>query len=167
MTSRSPERPLRRPGVRITAVETGVVMGVLAVAAGTFFEVRPPEAYGICMACHGRDLVNWTVNQAVGTSLLVAPAGVLFPLLTTVGALLGAFAAARRHGEWRWWMPDHPIKTFLYGVLVMNAALVAGGCSIRLLLRAGAGEPLGFFGFAGMAAGVALATRWLRWSASR
>jgi hypothetical protein len=48
--------------VRVTAVQMGIVAGVLAVGAGAFFDVRPPEAYGICMACHGRDLVNWTIN---------------------------------------------------------------------------------------------------------
>lgn len=151
----------------MTAVQTGVVAGVMAVAAGTFFEVRPPEAYGICMACHGRDLVNAAVNAVLGTELVVAPAAAVFPLLTTVGALLGAWAAARRHGEWRWWMPDHPVKTFMYGMLVMNCALVAGGCSIRLLLRTGAGESLGLLGFGGMVAGVVAGTGWLRWRASR
>ncbi len=153
--------------VRVTAIHTGVAAGLLAVAASTLFDVRPPDAYGICMACHGRDLVNWTINQATGSSLGLAPASVVFPLLTTIGALAGAFVAARRHGEWRWWLPDHPVKTFVYGLLVMNFALLAGGCSIRLLLRAGAGEALGLIGFGAMAAGVVLATTWLRWRASR
>jgi hypothetical protein len=49
----------------------------------------------------------------------------------------------------------------------MNCALLAGGCSIRLLLRTGAGEPLGIMGFGALAAGVALATVWLRWKATR
>ena len=159
--------PGRTGTVRVTAVTMGIVAGLLAVIAGAFFEVRPPEAYGVCMACHGRDLVNWTINEFAGTRLTVAPASLVFPLLTTVGVFLGALLGARTSGEFRWWSPDNSFKTFLYGVLVMNCALLAGGCSIRLLLRSAAGEALGMMGFVGMAAGVILGTFWLRWWATR
>ncbi len=165
--SRRTDEHRARTGLRITAVHMGVVAGVLAVAAETVFDIRPPAAYGVCMACHGRDLVNWTANAVAATELPVAPASLVYPLLTTVGAFLGALAAARRHGEFRWVTPDHPIKTFLYGVLVMNFALIAGGCAIRLTLRTAAGEPLGAAGFAAMATGIVLGTCWLRWRASR
>jgi hypothetical protein len=148
-------------------VTTGIVAGLLAVIAGAFFEVRPPEAYGVCMACHGRDLVNWTINEVAGTHLTVAPASLVFPLLTTIGVFLGALIGARTSGEFRWWSPDSSLKTFLYGILVMNFALLAGGCSIRLLLRTAAGEALGMMGFVGMVAGVILGTFWLRWRALR
>jgi hypothetical protein len=145
----------------------GIAAGVLAVAAGAFFEVRPPEAYGVCMACHGRDLVNWTINIVAGTHLTVAPASLVFPVLTTIGALLGAVLGATTSGEFRWWTPESSPKAFVYGVLVMNFALLAGGCSIRLLLRTAAGEALGMVGFGGMVAGVILGTFWLRWRATR
>lgn len=151
----------------MTAVHMGIVAGVLAVAAGAFFEVRPPEAYGVCMACHGRDLVNWTINVVAGTHLTVAPASLVFPLLTTVGVLLGALLGATTSGEFRWWTPESSLKAFVYGLLVMNLALLAGGCSIRLLLRTAAGEALGMVGFGGMVAGVVLGTFWLRWRATR
>jgi hypothetical protein len=153
--------------VRVTAVQTGVVAALLAVVVGGFFEVQPPQAYGICMACHGRDLVNWTVNVFAGTALTVAPASLVFPVLTTLGVLLGALAGATTSGEFRWWTPENPLKTFIFGVLVMNFALLAGGCSIRLLLRTASGEALGLVGFGGMAAGVVLGTLWLRWRATR
>jgi hypothetical protein len=156
-----------RTRVQVTATATGIVAALLAVIAGSMFEVRPPDAYGLCMACHARDLVNWTVNAAAGTQLTVAPASFVFPVLTTFGVLLGALIAARTRGEFRWQHPEHPLKTFLYGVVVMNCALVAGGCSIRLLLRTAAGETLGMIGFAALAAGVILATQWLRWRAAR
>lgn len=153
--------------MRVTAVQMGIVAGVLAVTAGALFEVRPPEAYGVCMACHGRDLVNWTINVLAGTHLTVAPASLVFPVLTTIGALLGALLGATTSGEFRWWSPESSFKTFVYGVFVMNFALLAGGCSIRLLLRTAAGEALGMVGFGGMVAGVILGTFWLRWSATR
>ena len=81
----------RRTRFRITGLQAGVVMAIAAVAAGAFFQVRPPEAYGICMACHGRDLVNWVGREITGNArLVVAPAAVVFPLLTVVGVILGA-----------------------------------------------------------------------------
>lgn len=153
--------------IRVTALQLGVVAGVLAVVAGTFFDVRPPEAYGICMACHARDLLNWTINRAADTHLTVAPASLVFPVLTTIGVLLGAVLGSTTSKEFRWSTPDNSLKTFLYGALVMNSALLAGGCSIRLLLRSAAGEVLGLMGFAGMVAGVILGTFWLRWRATR
>lgn len=152
---------------RVTASQMGIAAGVLAVAAGAFFEVRPPEAYGICMACHGRDLVNWNINVLAHTHLEVATASLVYPVLTTVGALLGALLGAVASGEFRWRSPENPLKTFLYGMLVMNFALLAGGCAIRLLLRTSAGEALGGMGFAGMVAGVVAGTFWLRWRATR
>lgn len=157
----------RAGGARVTATQMGIVAGLLAVAAGAFFEVRPPEAYGICMACHARDLWAWTINRLAGTQLAVAPASLVYPPLTTMGVLLGAVWGARTNGEWRWQSLESSWKMFVYGALVMNFALLAAGCSIRLLLRAAAGEALGLVGFGGMAAGVTIATFWLRWRATR
>lgn len=152
---------------RATASQMGIVAGILGVAVGTLFGVRPPEAYGVCMACHGRDLVNWLINRLAHAHLEVAPASVVYPVLTTVGVMLGAAIAAKSSGEFRWQNPEDPARTFIYGVLVMNCALLAGGCSIRLLLRASRGEALGLIGFAAMVVGVILGTFWLRWRASR
>lgn len=171
MTTNAPTEtrpiPTRVSPVGATAVPMGIAGGLLAVIAGSFFEVRPPEAYGLCMACHGRDLVNWTVNLFAHTNLTVAPASLIFPVLTPIGVLLGALLAAKMSGEFRWRNPESSLKAFLYGVLVMNFALLAGGCSIRLLLRTAAGEPAGMFGFGGLVAGVILGTLSLRWWAAR
>lgn len=166
-TARAADIVTRRATIRVTAVQMGIVSGVLAVAAGAFFEVRPPEAYGVCMACHGRDLVDWTINAVAGTHLTVAQASLVFPALTTIGVFLGALLAARASGEFRWWSPESPLKAFGHGALVMNFALLAGGCSIRLLLRTAAGDGLGMLGFGGMVVGVVLGTYWLRWRATR
>ena len=162
MTIRTPTKALS-----VTAVPMGIAGGLLAVIAGAFFEVRPPEAYGLCMACHGRDLVNWTINLVAHTHLDVAPASLVFPVLTPIGVLLGALLAAKISGEFRWRKPESSLKAFMYGDLVMNFALLAGGCSIRLLLRTSAGELLGMFGFAGLVGGVILGTLSMRWWATR
>src|SRR5947207_13821914 len=98
----------RAGAVRITAAQMGGVAGFLAVVAGAVFDVRPPEAYGLCMACHARDLVNWTINDLAGTHLTVAPASVAFPLLTTIGVFLGALLGATSSGEFRGAVPKAP-----------------------------------------------------------
>lgn len=164
----TPEVSTRRPrGLRITGLQAGVVMAIAAVFAGTLFEVRPPEAYGVCMACHGRDLTNWVVNELFGTSLTIAPVALVFPLLTTVGVVIGGWLGAVTSGEYRFRKPRKPGKNFLYGMLVMNFGLVAAGCSTRLALRTSAGDVLGAIGFGGMIVGVVLATLWMRRRALR
>ena len=159
--------PKRAGAVRITAAQMGVVAGLLAVVAGAVFDVRPPEAYGLCMACHARDLVNWTINDLTGTHLTVAPASLVFPVLTTIGVFLGALVGATSSGEFRWRSPESSVRTLVYGALVMNFALLAGGCAIRLLLRTSSGETAGIVGFVGMLAGVTSGTFWIRWRATR
>lgn len=155
-----PERP--RSGVRITGLQAGIVMALAAVAAGSFFEVRPPEAYGICMSCHGRDLVNWFSNEIVSSDLTVAQVSLVFPLLTTVGVIVGGWIGAVSSGEFRLRMPRKSLRSFVHGFLVMNFALIAGGCATRLLLSTSAGDLLGLSGFLAMVVGVVLATFWLR-----
>ena len=167
MSSVTQDSAKRAGAIRVTSVQMGVVAGLSAVVAGFVFEVRPPEAYGLCMACHARDFVNWTINHLAGSSLTIAPASRVFPVLTTVGVILGAFIGARSSGEFRWRSPEHLARTFAYGALVMNFALLAGGCAIRLLLRTASGELLGVFGFLGLIAGVTSGTLWLRWRARR
>ncbi len=153
--------------LRITPVTFGIVVGLLAVALEAFFTVRPPAVYGVCIACHGRDLANSTVNAVAGTSLTVADASLAFPLLTVVGVVIGGVLAAVRNSEFRPHWPDLPLRTFAWGFLVMNFALLAAGCSIRLLLRAAHGEALGALALGAMAAGIAGATVVMRWRAVR
>ena len=77
----------------------GIVVAVVAAVAGQWLGVSPPAAYGLCSACHGRDLVNWILNHDEGTGLFVTAAGAGWPLFTVVGVVLGSFLAARRNGE--------------------------------------------------------------------
>jgi hypothetical protein len=165
MTVSAPERTRR--GIRVTGLQAGIVLALVGVGLGAFFQVRPPDAYGVCMACHGRDLVDSVANTLTGSRLTVAPASLVFPLLTVVGVVIGGFIAAVVSGEFRFRRPTRPRRSFAYGVLVMNFALLAAACSIRLLLRTSAGDVLGLIGFLAMAAGVLLATVWLRRRALR
>jgi hypothetical protein len=160
MPKTTPDR--RVSPIQVSALTMGAVAALLAVVVGAFFEVRPPDAYGLCMACHARDLIHWSANHMFGTNLVVAEASTVFPLLTVIGVLAGACIGAVTSGEFRWQTFDNPLKTFLYGVLVMNFALLAAGCSFRLALRTANGEPLGLAGFATFIAGTVLATLWLK-----
>jgi hypothetical protein len=140
-------------------------MAMLAVLASAIIGNRADEAYGVCMACHGRDLLNWLFNRQFDSNLPVARAFIVFPPLTTVGVLIGALAGAITSGEFRWQRSDNSLKSFLLGMLVMNFALIAGGCATRLLLRAATGETLGLAGYGAMVTGVILASYLLlRWA---
>ena len=52
----------------------GIVVAVVAGVAGQWLHVSPPAAYGLCSACHGRDLVDWLLNHVEGAKLYVAAA---------------------------------------------------------------------------------------------
>jgi hypothetical protein len=157
----------RRRGIPVTGLQAGIIMAFAAVAAGSFFEVRPPEAYGVCMVCHGRDLVNSIANSLTDSRLVVAQSALVFPLLTTVGVVIGGWLGAITSGEYRFRKPSKPVRDFVYGMLVMNFGLLAAGCSTRLALRTAAGDIAGVAGFALMAVGVVLATLWLKRKALR
>lgn len=135
--------------MRITALIAGTVFGFLAAVAQAFFKVIPPPAYGICVACHMRDLVNWMATHIhplyglTAAGKLVIPGGPVsyaFPLLTVVGILIGAIIAARRNREFRWKTMrigiQKPYAQFFWGMLVMISALILGGCPIRTALKA-------------------------------
>ena len=143
---------------RVTAVVYGVVAGLLAVGVQVFFSVQPPPAYGICMACHPRDMISWFMNNLFGTNWEIAPVSVVFPLLTTVGVLIGAFMAARRNREIRWVSLGKNWQSFIYGLLVMNAAIVVLGCPTRLVLFSAYGEILAVLGVVGVAVGITIGT---------
>ncbi|MDE3074118.1 MAG: YeeE/YedE family protein [Chloroflexota bacterium] len=149
----------------MSPVTLGVVGGLLAVGLEAFSGVRPPAAYGICIACHGRDLIGWIVNHLAGTNIALSEVSIPFPLLTVLGVVVGAALAALRHGEFSWHWPDFGARNFAWGFLVMVFALLAAGCSIRLLIRTAHGDTLGLLAFLAMVAGIAVATAFMKWRA--
>ena len=149
-------------GRRPTAITYGIVAGLLAVAVQAFFNVKPPPAYGICMACHTRDMVNWVLNRLAGTHWDIAPVSVAWPLLTTVGVFIGATLAARRNREYRPVSLGQRGRRFIYGVLVMNAAILGLGCPTRLLLLSAYGEVLALVTVAAAAVGIFAGTQLLK-----
>jgi hypothetical protein len=130
--------------------------------------VSPPAAYGLCSACHGRDLADWLLNHIEGKKLFVTAAGAgAWPLLTVVGVVIGSFAASRRNREFSAINLGGNWRQFGLGALVMGAALFVGGCPTRIILRAGYGDAAGLVALGGVAAGIVLATVTLRWVARR
>lgn len=145
---------------RVSPVGYGVIAGLLAVGAQLVLGVKPPPAYGICVACHTRDVIAWLSNTLFNTQWELAPVSVVAPVLTTLGMLLGAHLAARRHREFRVVSLGSGLRSFICGVVVMNAAIVALGCPTRLLLLSAYGDGLAALAVAGVVAGIAAGT-WL------
>lgn len=129
--------------IKWTPAKVGFITGVGAVLGQAVFKVIPPPAYGICIACHVRDLVNWIVTKLspafYGGQFPGGPVSKNFPLLTIVGVVIGAFLAAKVNREFRWktmrvaW--QRPWIEFVWGILVCIGALTTGGCPVRTALK--------------------------------
>jgi hypothetical protein len=143
---------------RVTPVIYGVSAALLAVAAQVFFDIKPPPAYGICVACHTRDVVAWLANHLFGTHWELAPVSLVVPLLTVFGMLGGASLAARRNHEQRPVALGGHWRSLVYGVVVVNAAIIALGCPTRLLLLSAYGDVLAPLAVGGLVAGILLGT---------
>jgi hypothetical protein len=143
---------------RVTPVMMGAVAAALAVIAQAFLWVVPPPAYGLCIVCHGRDLVVWLTGTLTGLPVQVAEASMAWPLLTVAGVFLGARYAAIEHGEYRPRWVEPRVTAFLCGMGVMILGLLIMGCPTRLLLRAAYGDLIGAAGAVSVLLGVAAAT---------
>lgn len=137
----------------------GLLIGVLAaVVQGLLISAGGPEAYGFCVACHTRDVVNDAVNSIAGTKLAFAPVSqnAVLPVMTVIGVLIGAFISAKFYQEFKtktgsgvsylWYL--------LGGLFFMVFALFMGGCPYRTALRVGYGDVVAFIGLLAIIAGV-------------
>ena len=149
------DRMLRLPR---SPIFYGIVVALSAAIAGEWLGVSPPAAYGICSACHGRDLADWILDHTEATKLFVSPAGASWPLLTVVGVVIGSLAASTRNREFRAIDLGGNLRQFAFGAGVMCAALFVGGCPTRLIIRTGYGDLSGLTALGGVATGVVLAT---------
>jgi hypothetical protein len=128
------------------------LMQVLLISAGG------PEAYGFCVACHTRDVVNDAVNSFAGTKLAVAAISqnAILPVMTVIGVLIGAFASAKYYQEFK----TKTAKTVSYiwyllgGLFFMIFALFMGGCPYRIGLRIGYGDVVALIGLVAIVAGI-------------
>lgn len=152
---------------RITPLIAGCIVGLIAALCQVVFRVYPPPAYGICIACHARDLANWLINHMFGLSLGLAPVSKDVPVITTLGVILGAFTAAVRNKEFKVKNMKNPVKSFFLGFLVMMFALLLGSCPIRTILRIAYGDAIAILGWFAIMLGVVFGAEAIRWHARR
>ncbi len=139
----------------------GLVIGILAALVQLLLiSAGGPEAYGFCVACHTRDLVNIGVNDLTGMKLAAAPISqnAILPVLTIIGVLVGAFVSARYYEEYRtkagsavsyaWYL--------LGGIFFLIFALFMGGCPYRMGLRIGYGDVVALIGVIAIVIGVVI-----------
>src|SRR5512136_1006669 len=82
----------------------GLIIGILAALVQLLLiSAGGPEAYGFCVACHTRDVVNVAVNDIAGTKLAVAAISqnAILPVMTVIGVLIGAFVSAKYFEEFK------------------------------------------------------------------
>ncbi len=137
----------------------GLMIGILAAFVQVLLiSAGEPEAYGFCVACHTRDVVNDAVNSVAGTKLAVAAISqnAILPVMTVIGVLIGAFASAKVYTEYKT-KTGSPMSYLWYllgGLFFMIFALFMGGCPYRIGLRIGYGDVVAFIGLLAIIAGV-------------
>ena len=147
--------------LRISPWIAGAIIGFLAAALQGIASMTAPPAYGFCMACHARDLINSIINPLAGMNLGIAPIVTSIPALTIVGVLAGAFVAALLFKEFRISKAKSYVsylKMFILGVLVMNFALILSACPIRTSLRVAHGDIVAVVGLVCIGIGAIVAT---------
>jgi hypothetical protein len=145
----------------------GLVLGLGAAAVQAYFRLVPPMAYGVCMVCHPKELVNWLADHLIGTHWGYSMASMEAPILTVVGVAAGAFIAARQHGEFSLRPARQQIFYFISGFLMINFGLILGSCPIRIVVLSAYGSILGFVGWGFVILGVGLGILAMRWQAGR
>ncbi|MHB8280922.1 MAG: cytochrome C [Candidatus Humimicrobiaceae bacterium] len=140
----------------------GFVVGSLAVLAQPVFKIQPPQAYGICIVCHARDLLNWLSILLFKFRLDSAEATIALPLLTTVGIFFGSVLSSRLNNEYKFIKTENLIKMFFWGLLVSNFGLVIMSCPTRLVLRFAFGDPFALLSIIGLLAGISIGVIFLK-----
>jgi hypothetical protein len=137
----------------------GLIIGILAAFVQLLLiSAGGPEAYGFCVACHTRDVVNDVVNSIAGTKLAVAAISqnAILPVMTVIGVLIGAFVSAKFYNEFR--TKTGSAMSYLWyllgGLFFMIFALFMGGCPYRIGIRIGYGDVVAFIGLLAIIAGV-------------
>lgn len=151
--------------IRISPWIAGGIIGFLAASLQYIASMTNPPAYGFCMACHGRDLINSIINTVAGEKALgvagVIDNPVFIPPLTIIGVLLGAFVASKIYKEFRITKAGsipNMLKMFILGMLVMISALILSACPIRTSLRVAHGDLIAVIGLLFIGVGAIIGT---------
>jgi hypothetical protein len=137
----------------------GIVIGFFAaLVQALIISAGGPEAYGFCVACHTRDLVNAFFNAFTGANLGLATISIVTPVLTIIGVIIGGYIAATKNKEFRV-KKTKPVIYLLYflgGIASLNFALLLGACPYRAALRFAYGDLIALIGILSIAGGVAV-----------
>jgi len=134
----------REAWARRMVILAGAVIGALAVALSYFGN---PANTGICISCF--------LETSAGALGLHGNERMHYLRPELIGFVLGAFAMARRTGEFAARGGSSPIIRFIVGVFLIVGCAVFMGCPIKMILRLAAGDLSAVAGVAGLVAGVA------------
>ena len=148
--------------LRVSALTFGVIGAFVAVIAQVFFAFHPPQAYGICIVCHARDMINALFSQFSWYGAPVSSLALKGLVLTTVGVFVGAAFAAIISGEWKLRLSENPIVSLVCGFVVMCCGLIISGCPMRILLRSAYGDTGAMLAIPFLVIGIFLATMILK-----
>ena len=132
----------------------GIIAGILFVGVEVLLSVYPPSAYAFCLTCHTRDLINRVINAVFHSNFQVSLISRRILFLTSPAILLGAYTAARSHGERHILRADRPVRFFLYGFVIMVLGILIFGCPTRLILRSGYGDIYAIAGVIALIVGI-------------
>jgi YedE family putative selenium metabolism protein len=124
----------------------GLAIGAIAALLARFGN---PGNMGLCVACFVRDVAG-----AFGGARLHM-GGVAYLRPEIFGLVLGALASAALAGQFRPRGGVAFVPRFVLGFVFMVSALVFLGCTVRVWLRIGGGDLNAVVGAAGLAAGIA------------
>ena len=158
---------MSRSIIEVSPFKGGIILGFGAALLQAYFKVVPPVAYGVCMVCHPKELVNRVADYVLNTDWSYSIASTNWPILTVVGVLLGASVAARQHGELHLRPARQALLYFVNGFLMINFGLILSSCPIRIVILSAYGSLLGVAGWISVIVGVLVAVLALRWSARR
>jgi hypothetical protein len=154
-----------RPGESVFLA--GIVLGLGAATVQAYFNLIPPMAYGVCMVCHPKELINWLADHLLNTHWGYSMAAMEAPILTVVGVVIGSFIAAFQHHEFQLRSARQPILYFIFGFLMINFGLILGSCPIRVVILSAYGSVVGMIGWAFVVLGVGVGILAMRWNANR
>ncbi len=132
----------------------GIITGSLAVLAQPIFKIYPPQAYGICTICHGRDFLNWLSNNLFSFNFESAEVSVRYPLTTTIGIIVGSILSSKINGEFRLIKAGNIFIKFVLGIAISHFGLLIMSCPTRLVLRFAFGDPFALLAIIGLISGI-------------
>jgi hypothetical protein len=116
----------------IKAVVIGFLPSFLLCVFGSCGSL--PQAYGLCIICHARDLVNFLTDAVAGAHFFSYG-----PFLSVLGIMVGGYLGARSSGGSSP-LPGGVSGYFFQGFVASISALMMGMCTARMALLIGWGS---------------------------